>query len=103
MKRPIVSVMVVSLVAAAAALILTTMAFATGPVVHRVNVGSPDACLALVGAHTPAATGISLSVRESTPMGACPANTRTDSLTGMAFMLSLTAWSSTVTERGSAA
>jgi hypothetical protein len=35
MKRPVVSVVVVSLVAAAVALILTTMALATGPVVHR--------------------------------------------------------------------
>lgn len=64
-KRPIVSVVVVSLVAAAVALILTTMAFATGPVVHRVSVGSPDACLALVGDPRPGCDGnFSLTARE---------------------------------------
>ena len=57
MKRPVVSAVVVSLVAVAVALILTTMAFATGPVVHRVSVGGPDACLALVGATRPGCDG----------------------------------------------
>jgi hypothetical protein len=57
MKRSVGPVVVVSLVAVAVALILTTMAFATGPVVHRVSVGSPDACLALVGAAHPGCDG----------------------------------------------
>ena len=42
MKRSVASVVVVSLVGVA--LILTTVAFAKGPVVHRVSVGGPDAC-----------------------------------------------------------
>jgi hypothetical protein len=57
MKRSVLSVVVVSLAAAAVALILTTMAWAKGPVVHRVSVGSPDACLALVGATHPGCDG----------------------------------------------
>jgi hypothetical protein len=57
MKRSVGPVAVVSLVAVAVALILTTMAFAKGPVVHRVRVGSPDACLALVGAAHPGCDG----------------------------------------------
>jgi hypothetical protein len=57
MKRSVGPVVVVSLVAVAVALILTTMAFAKGPVVHRVSVGSPDACLALVGAEHPGCDG----------------------------------------------
>jgi hypothetical protein len=51
MKRPVVSVVVVSLVGAAIALILTTMAWATGPVVHRVSAGGPDACVAFGFTH----------------------------------------------------
>lgn len=47
MKRSVASVVVVSLVAVAVALILTTVAFAKGPVVHRVSVGGPDACALL--------------------------------------------------------
>jgi hypothetical protein len=50
MKRSIVSVVVVSLVGAVA-LILTTMAWATGPVVHRVSAGGPDACVAFGSTH----------------------------------------------------
>jgi hypothetical protein len=46
MKRSFVSVVALSLVAAVMALVLTTVAFATGPVVHRVSVGTPDACVA---------------------------------------------------------
>jgi hypothetical protein len=56
MKRSVVPVVVVSLVAVVA-LILTTMAFAQGPVVHRVSVGSPDACLALAGTTHPGCDG----------------------------------------------
>ena len=49
MKRSVASVVVVSLVAVS--LILTTVAFAKGPVVHRVSVGGPDACALLDGTH----------------------------------------------------
>ena len=45
MKRSVVTVVAVSFVGAAMALILTTMAWATGPVVHRVSAGGPDACV----------------------------------------------------------
>jgi hypothetical protein len=37
--------------AAAVALMLATMASATSPIVHRVSVGTPDACLDLAGTH----------------------------------------------------
>ena len=36
---------------AAVALILATMASATSPIVNRVSVGTPDACLGLAGTH----------------------------------------------------
>ena len=36
---------------AAVALTLATMASATSPIVHRVSVGTPDACLDLAGTH----------------------------------------------------
>jgi hypothetical protein len=51
MKRSVLSVVVVSLAAAAVALILTTMAWAKGPVVHRVSAGGPDACVAFGFTH----------------------------------------------------
>jgi hypothetical protein len=51
MKRSVGPVVVVSLVGAAIALILTTMAWATGPVVHRVSAGGPDACVAFGATH----------------------------------------------------
>jgi hypothetical protein len=46
MKRSVGPVVAVSLVVAAVALVLTTMAWATGPVVHKVSAGGPDACVA---------------------------------------------------------
>jgi hypothetical protein len=51
MKRSALSVVVVSLVGAVV-LVLTTVAFAKGPVVHRASAGGPDACVALgLGTH----------------------------------------------------
>jgi hypothetical protein len=64
MKRSVVSVVVVSLVGAAMALILTTMAWATGPVVHRVSAGGPDACVAFGATHPGCDGNFSLTARE---------------------------------------
>ena len=86
---------------AAVALILAAMASATSPIVHRVSVGTPDACLDLAGTH-PGCDGNFSCMRCSAPTAVCPANTRTDSHEGMAFTLSLTAWWSTETKHGSA-
>jgi hypothetical protein len=56
MKRSVGPVVAVSLVVAAVALVLTTMAWATGPVVHTVSAGGPDACVAF-GAEHPGCDG----------------------------------------------
>jgi hypothetical protein len=64
MKRSVGPVVVVSLVAVAVALILTTMAFAKGPVVHRVSAGGPDACLALAGTHPGCDGNFSFTAKE---------------------------------------
>jgi hypothetical protein len=56
MRRSVGPVVVASLVGAAIALILTTMAWATGPVVHRVSAGGPDACVEF-GAEHPGCDG----------------------------------------------
>ena len=66
MKRPVLSVVVLSLVGAAMALVLTTVAFATGPVMHRVSVGSPDACVAFGAAHPGCDGNFSLTAIEYT-------------------------------------
>jgi hypothetical protein len=63
MKRSVGPVVVVSLVGAMA-LILTTMAWATGPVVHRVSAGGPDACVAFGFTHPGCDGNFSLSARE---------------------------------------
>jgi hypothetical protein len=64
MKRSVGPVVVVSLVGATIALILATMAWATGPVVHRVSVGGPDACVAFGAAHPGCDGNFSLTARE---------------------------------------
>jgi hypothetical protein len=56
MKRSVGPVVAVSLVVAAVALVLTTVAWATGPVVHKVSAGGPDACVAF-GAEHPGCDG----------------------------------------------
>jgi hypothetical protein len=46
-RRRVVGVWVALTLGAAVALIMTATASATSPIVHRVSVGSPDACVAL--------------------------------------------------------
>ncbi len=64
MKRSVVSVVGVSLAGATVALILATVAWATGPVVHGVSAGGPDACVALAGTHPGCDGNFSLTARE---------------------------------------
>jgi hypothetical protein len=55
--RPLARASLVLTLVAAVALILATMASATSPIVHRVSVGTPDACLALFGSDHPGCDG----------------------------------------------